>query len=239
MSGVSHYEPCPKCRDAGRDSRGDNLVVYRDSGSHCFACGYHAYPTHYIPRVKEDNVPKSLLPVDFTREVPTSAWKWLLQYGLGYKYWEKHCGYSEAENRLVFTLGDPVSCSIGRFLGEPDKRTRKWYCWGDCHKHTELVGKHGPYTVLVEDIVSAHKVGHITETIPLFGTVVHPCHVYSLRDGSNRPVVLWLDADQGGSSMKTANRLQSLVNRPVYVKHTKEDPKCLSFEQIKEELNDL
>lgn len=34
-------EPCPKCRENGRDSSGDNLVRYPDGGGHCFSCGYH------------------------------------------------------------------------------------------------------------------------------------------------------------------------------------------------------
>lgn len=34
-------EPCPKCREAGRDTAGDNLVVYDDGHKHCFACSTH------------------------------------------------------------------------------------------------------------------------------------------------------------------------------------------------------
>jgi len=47
----------------------------------------------------------------------TAGWKWLLQYGLPLSYWQKHCGYSEKENRLVFTVGTPTRFSIGRLLG--------------------------------------------------------------------------------------------------------------------------
>ena len=31
---------CPKCREKGNDTSGDNLVVYHDH-AHCYACGYH------------------------------------------------------------------------------------------------------------------------------------------------------------------------------------------------------
>jgi len=34
-------EPCPNCREAGRDTAGDNLVVYDDGHKHCFACSTH------------------------------------------------------------------------------------------------------------------------------------------------------------------------------------------------------
>lgn len=40
MGSVIRKEPCPKCRKSGRDHSGDNLVVYEDESSHCFACGY-------------------------------------------------------------------------------------------------------------------------------------------------------------------------------------------------------
>jgi len=37
-------EPCPACREQGKDRTGDNLVVYgEDRGAHCFACGYHVH----------------------------------------------------------------------------------------------------------------------------------------------------------------------------------------------------
>lgn len=40
MGNVIRKEPCPKCRKSGRDHSGDNLVVYEDESSYCFACGY-------------------------------------------------------------------------------------------------------------------------------------------------------------------------------------------------------
>lgn len=35
-SQVVSREACPKCRDAGGDYKGDNLVVYSNGGKHCF-----------------------------------------------------------------------------------------------------------------------------------------------------------------------------------------------------------
>ena len=34
-------EPCPKCREEGKDTAGDNLHRYPDGGAYCHACGYH------------------------------------------------------------------------------------------------------------------------------------------------------------------------------------------------------
>lgn len=40
MGNVVRKEPCPKCREMGGDKSGDNLVIYEDESSYCFACGY-------------------------------------------------------------------------------------------------------------------------------------------------------------------------------------------------------
>jgi KaiC/GvpD/RAD55 family RecA-like ATPase len=37
---VLSREVCPKCRDNGNDTKGDNLHVYEDGHKWCFACGY-------------------------------------------------------------------------------------------------------------------------------------------------------------------------------------------------------
>jgi hypothetical protein len=234
------YEACPKCRENGKDSRGDNLGVWSDGSVHCFACGYHPFKisTVWTPKEEIKYVNESVLPSDFSREIPNFAWKWILQYGLPYSYWRPYCGYSENYQRLILTVGNPVAFSIGRYLprDEPNSTERKWKTWGKPHEKAYSIGE-GEVTVLTEDLVSAHKVGQITEAIPLFGTQIHPCHVEMLRKGSRSPVVLWLDWDQWGSSQKLGNRLESLINRPVVVRHTKKDPKELTFNEIKEVIN--
>lgn len=274
MSKVIGYEPCPRCRSSGRDTRGDNLVVYKDDSAHCFSCQYHRNSSvrHLFEPQELNNVPKSLLPSSFTREVPVRAWQWLLQYGLPYSYWKHRCGFAPSESRLVFTVGEPLAFSIGRLIpevagheGRPTlgsnegtklpstdrvqvdvrqgtrsvvsavNQGRKWFVWGDSHKHCEVITPDsgpGKTVVLVEDIVSAHKVGQVTTAIPLFGTVVHPCHLYYLMQ-QDKPITLWLDKDQEQNVQKTALRLQSLVSVPVNIVITDDDPKAQPFEMIR------
>ena len=226
----------------GKDSRGDNLVGYSDGGAHCFSCGHHVFPSSYnLFRQKEaiEHVDTRVFPADFTRVVDPEGWKWLLQYGLSYSYWKDKVGYSPKSNRLVFPVpGTNPVFSIGRLLHEPTKKDRKWYVWGDCHTHAELVGSGRSCTVLVEDIVSAHKVGQLCETIPLFGTEVHPAVLYALRDGGSRPVVMWLDKDQEGAVAKKATRINLLTGRPVYLVHTHKDPKALALGEIEDVLRE-
>ena len=45
------HGPCPKCRENGQDTRGDNLVTYSDGHVYCMACHYYklgplGYKTH-------------------------------------------------------------------------------------------------------------------------------------------------------------------------------------------------
>lgn len=126
----NRYEACPKCQAVGRDTRGDNLVLWPDGSGHCFSCGYHLFPKHYVPKPKEQlNVPKSLRPIDFTREVPAVALKWLLQFGLPWSYWKDTIGFSPTESRLIFEIKSEgiLRFSIGRYIdgyhSEPLRQT--------------------------------------------------------------------------------------------------------------------
>jgi hypothetical protein len=234
MSRTIGTTTCPKCRDRGHDSRGNNLVLYEDGGAHCFACGHHVFPKHYNPVIKEKPIVSSVLPSDFTREVPAVAWKWLLKYGLPMSYWRPYVGYSEKDSRLVFTVGDPTVFSIGRDItGESG---RKWFVWGDSHKTATAIGESATKTVFVEDIVSAHKVGRVATAVPIFGTVIHPCHLRLARY-LRLPIVLWLDKDQQGTTYKKANYISMATGLPCEVVHTDLDPKELTLDEIKKELN--
>ncbi|HET8687390.1 MAG TPA: hypothetical protein VFM18_12120 [Methanosarcina sp.] len=235
MSKAIGTTACPKCRDRGGDTRGNNLVLYDDGGAHCFACGYHKHAKGTFLKVEESkDHGSSLLPADFTREVPAIAWKWLLQYGLESKYWKPYIGWSEKNSRLVFTVGDPTVFSIGRLIQrDSTKDNRKWFVWGDSHKTGVSIGESGTKTVFVEDIVSAHKVGRVTTAVPIFGTIVHPCHL-RLAKYLGKPIVLWLDKDQQGTTLKKANQISMLTGLSCEVVHTDKDPKELDLQTVKE-----
>lgn len=240
MSKFLGYEPCPRCRDRGSDRRGDNLARYSDGGSHCFSCGFHIFPKTYRS-VNDKEVrteEKEKLPDDFTRDIPSRAWQWILQYGLSYRYWQPYCGYSPSQERFIITVGEPIDFSIGRDVSIPNEESkprRKWFVWGNSHQRSHLVGPlESPFVVCVEDIVSAHKVGQAGFlTIPLFGTTVHDCHHRTLLH-LGLPVVMWLDQDQQGLSQKRGARLASIIGKPVRNVFTELDPKSIPINDIKE-----
>lgn len=233
----SHYEPCPRCRDRGKDSRGDNLAVYMDMGRHCFSCGFHSSPTASNRWAdKPDNVDavaKRILPDDFTWDVPARCWQWLLQYGLPYDYWKPIVGWSEKYQRLVFRVGSPLHFSIGRYLPSKDDSStyfRKWHMWGDAHKSVEVFGE-ATSIILLEDYISAHKVAQVTQTVCLFGTKIYPMHIKYLRE-QNKPIILWLDSDQGDNMPKKAANLSILTGCKVNIINTDKDPKEYNHEEI-------
>lgn len=229
-----NFEGCPKCSSQGRDRRQDNLGVYSDGGAHCFSCGYHRPPKFkFIQQQKEvkDDREKAVLPSDFTREVPAECWQWLLQYGLPISYWRSITGYSPKYNRLVLTFGNPIRFSIGRAFNKGDT---KWRFWGDGHKYVETLGSDlTKAVVLVEDLISAHKVAQVTSCICLFGTNIHDEVIKELIK-LKRPVKLWLDNDQYSLLSKKIGRLQTLVSWPVTYVNTEKDPKEYTIEEIKE-----
>lgn len=235
MSRFSHYEGCPRCQEIGRDGRSDNLGVYSDGSAHCFACSYHKFPNAWFTKTIEEKHDTTVLPSTFTREVPQHAWRWLLQFGLGYKYWQPFVGWSEKDSRLVFTVGNPTEFSVGRFLPrEPRDDKRKWFVWGDCHKTPHVIGDYqqSNVVVLVEDVISAHKVAAITSCIPLFGTNIFSAVIPVLRH-IGLPIVIWLDNDQSHTMNKKAYNLYLLTGLSVSYISTELDPKMLPLDTIK------
>jgi hypothetical protein len=229
---LCRFEQCPKCAEKGKDTRGDNLAIYADGSSYCFSCRYHSgksIKSKLFPEEDKEAKAKQILPPDIVNHIPIMCVKWLLQFGIPYEYWKGRIGWSAQTDRLVFRVGDPVQFSVGRNFSK-DAEIRKWYCWGDSHKEAFPIGE-GSITVLVEDIISAHKVGQITETIPLFGTNIFPDVIKTLQR-QRKPVLLWLDKDQEGNTVKQAVGLQTMIGCPVSIIHTEKDPKNVSFDEI-------
>ena len=237
MSKFTHHEQCPKCAENGKDRHKNNLGVWADGAKFCFSCGYRESPSFrklkLLTQENTDDKEKAVLPSDFTREVPVEGWKWLLQYSIPMSYWKTRCGFTAKENRLVFTIGNPIRFSIGRALGE-HLGASKWKVYGDKSSYVETVNEQvSGEVLLVEDLISAHKVGLAGFTaIPLFGTSIGDRHIAHLQ-ALNRPVVLWLDYDQGGSLGKRMGRLQAFLKNPVRGVWTTKDPKCYNIEEIK------
>ena len=217
------YEPCPQCREMGRDTRGDNLVRYPDGGAHCFSCGYHEAATVYRGKSR---APNKFIPI-LEETLPAANMAWLRRYGLTDEEIKTHFKYAPAYNRHIFVhIG-----TEGEAFWEArtvNKSMPKVTSFGA--KPFLVMGK-GSSLVFVEDIVSAIKVARHAMVMPLFGCAAD---ADTITKAVNLPgvetVYVWLDDDKKTTSMEIASIAGTF--KPCYHIFTANDPKEHTDEEI-------
>lgn len=161
-------------------------------------------------------------------KLPFLYQKWLDQYELTANEqtlfsWSKH------QNRMIFLvkIRDRIVFWEGRSLTEQPKSLsfgKKPYVL--FYQGMMLDHLTGHSVVIVEDIVSAIKVGRYVPALPLFGSNLQKDHALKLAQ-SFKNIYIWLDDDKFGKSVETTRELRLLgVNATSIL--TKEDPKCYS-----------
>ena len=90
----------------------------------------------------------------------------------------------------------------------------------------------GDCVVLTEDILSAAKVGRVTEAWSMLGTKCKPCIVAAAVQ-AQRPILVWLDNDQAGhrGAVRTVNQLRA-AGLDVRRLRSEHDPKMYSAHEI-------
>lgn len=231
------HAPCPNC-----GSR-NNLGEYTD-GSWCFGCGYKipGYKSMSVEDVrkqieydekKEKKQRAVYLPADWTLDLPQLPLDWLRKYGitdeerLAYKI-----GWSDEESALVFSAydlyGNLLLVQLRRF---PQK---DFYTRGFPESVVWTAGHSGLSVCVVEDFVSAVRVGRNMESTPLWGSNLSLSQIRRLSDRYEH-LYLWLDMDKAGHAAKL--RIKALPYfKSVHVVVTELDPKDYSDEQIRAHL---
>ena len=224
---------CPRCAENGKDRHGDNLGVYSDGHSYCFSCGYGSGATvaEKLSRSAKTHQMAPVLPEDISNTLGENAKRWLLRYFPTKDF--PRCLWSEQEQKLYFML--PDGAFQYRYFGQ-NKDHPKWVGYGINDSLIHIVGNvHSTSIILVEDIISAVKVGHITPTLCLFGSNISLKRLATLKLLGYNEVIIWLDWDKKEYAIKAAQLAQSIgLNSKVI--HTKLDPKDYNFEEIKLEL---
>lgn len=182
-----------------------------------------------VPKQKSDMYPQRL-PV---RSYNCGAnYDWLSKkYGLTDEEIEENFFYAPISDRHVFTYQPPDG-------GEPFYEARS--VSGRAHPKSQQYGIKptlfmGQYTmsktlVVVEDIISAIKVGRQYGSMPLFGAFLAPQQMAAIgRLGMDR-VVIWLDCDKYVAGMDYAKRMGVIT--PSVAIQTYEDPKYYNDEVI-------
>lgn len=223
-----HHEPCPRC-----GSR-DNLARFTDGGAWCFGCHYSEHPTRYIPKqeiIKEyQAVPK--LTTDFSKECV----EWVAKYNVSLEELLKRgVGWNAERSQLVFTFDGGVwqARNFGG-AGHGNTPRSKYFTQGNVNDVIPIYAspKGSTCLVLVEDCISAIKVGRHYDSMPLLGS--HIGYPKLLAISKLYPeVIFWLDADKFKEAQGLSQRAK-LLGMQSRVLFTEVDPKEIDDVAIKQ-----
>jgi len=177
------------------------------------------------------------LPDDFTQDISPEGYVYLYSRGLAgadIKRWR--IGYSARYDRVIFPVywGRELVCYTGRTM-KPIRRENP--------KFMKVVknGIKNPYfvvnnlvskdVVIVEDVVSAIRVGKVADSYALLSTHIPDNLVLRLSELYKR-IHIWLDPDKRGKSIKLLRRYLSFgINMRVVL--SQKDPKFYTDEEIR------
>ena len=219
------FHPCPRC------SSRDNLAEYSDN-YYCFGCGYYK-PKHNLNRVRDLTASDALKQsgvcngITLSKTLAIEAKKWLLGYGLSDEEMQQF-SYDHENDVLYLYASD--SYRVGRVFAK-DTKTR-YISKG--RKPVLTYGK-GDVCVLVEDILSALKVGRQYAAIPMLGAKPSDEVVKALYGYES--IVLWGDADKMRENIVVRNKLSERLNKPVKLCFTSLDPREYSNLEINYYIN--
>lgn len=244
MSLFLRHESCPKCRENGEDRSGNNLGIWTDH-KFCFKCeywegssaGYSVNNPDNKKKEKKTNVLDIDLPFDCSSDLPKRCLDWLKSYGITNDEIEVNSLlWSEVYQRLIFPVRDNSGNLLyyqGRSFNEDGAKYSKYHTEGQANKIYHFLGNRNTHrVVVVEDLISAIKVGRHTYCLPLWGSNINEDRIKGLSLLAES-LWIWLDKDKAEYSLKT--RLRSLPYfEEVRCIITDKDPKFYNDEEIKE-----
>jgi hypothetical protein len=197
--------PCTECRSS------DAYETYADGHSHCYSCGHHIHPTGAALLKALSEGPKVTLEVTLPRDcdyyIPEAPQAWLDKYSLTMPEIRLNkISWSESKQSLIFPVyphGGVLALYQARYFGD-NPEIPKWKTVG----RKDVLHVPSPNTkdsriVVVEDLVSAMKVGRITNSCPLFGSYISS-QLVSLIALKYAEAIVWLDPDANLKAVKTA-----------------------------------
>jgi len=244
-SRVLRNERCPRCAKLGKDTRGDNLAVYEDH-SYCFSCGYvvrdlvSPASTSLSPTpppttvITTSSSALSLENASTTLSAP--ALLWLHRYDITRdEIRDNHIVYDHNRDILLYPIydGDLLVSIHGRYFGTSEHHPR--YLRTDFKKSHYKVFENttkGLIYVLVEDYISAIKVGRSYNCIPLFGSFYPKQLVLSLVGRAN-VLRFWLDRDKATEAITYAAKARQFIPNTGTIISEK-DPKEYDTQEIKD-----
>lgn len=242
---VISKERCPKCKALGNDTAGDNLAVYSDGHTYCYGCGYGNNTKKQISK----SITKSIqydfqIPDDASPDIPFTPMEWLKNecHFTIQNIIDNKILWSNMYNWLIFPI-ELTGTSICVGFQARNFNKEKPYKWFSKFAKKDLLKvyspkKYIPKLVLVEDIISSIRVAEHIPSAPIFGCVISDTILMTIKDLKLDNLIIWLDEDKRKEALRFAQRARELgINtRCIY---TDIDPKCHTFAQLKEILNDI
>lgn len=233
MGTLVRHEPCPKCRAFGADKKGNNLARYSDGSAWCYAGHGMLEKADKIPVINAEwqEKPDVQLDLDLCNDFPRHVVQWLERYGISVQEAIAHgWKYSPYRDQLVFIFKDEygnVSCTQARNFSPTAKR--KYFNQGDASAtlpifRSSVSGNGARKIAVVEDAVSAAKIGRQVDSIPCLGSHLSKAKLNALRLLGYEHLIMWLDADKLKEAMKIADQAKWL-GFTTKVIHTPLDPK--------------
>ena len=174
-------------------------------------------------------------------QYPDQVMQWFKVCGLTQKHLlENEIVYSPSKEWVIFPFYT-ANVLTGFQARGFSKTGPKWYNAGQFRDHLELIfGEKWPVTpgvpetlVIVEDMVSAIRVGDVANACPAFGCA--PSMDFLKRLSSRyKHLIFWFDHDALNSAINAAVSVKHLHPAPTYgyVLHTECDPKLYTEEEI-------
>ncbi len=245
---------CPKC---GEGTNTNAMMVSHSLKSYngfCFACDHKPFEMKgkqtleelkELKRINNESLQRTdakriELPDDFTRDIPLEGRLWLYSNGITNRLSRQYnIGYSERLRRVVLPVYDSKGTLIwfqcrALLTGQKPK-----YLQPSGDKSSMVFQSKQTSTtpttsevVIVEDIMSAIRVGEVYNTVSLLGTKADTAQINFLSKFDK--VITWLDSDKAGKRGSAAIRQSLSILTETRDIRTRSDPKQYSRNQIEE-----
>lgn len=243
---------CPFC---GNGNNTPCFALY-DNGYYCFSCGIKKSCAKENYAFRENIIQKVALKIpNVTCDFSPTVLQWLYKYYVFENLIKKY--------KIYYVPGDELS-NESLLLGVYDKNelvfwqrrffpTKKFTTGGDKNTLFTINNTARKTIVLVEDYISAIRVGEHANVLCLWG--IHVNYVMSkYLQKIDMNILIWLDPDEAGraASKELLNRLSKNAQngsiyrafaireqRTVSILETEKQPKDYSDQQLKEILNEF
>jgi len=222
---------------------GSNSLLFENTTKnircYCFRCGRSEFKekADFEIKVTRPTVNERIsicLPEDYTLELPNNYQVFLLSKGIRIGLARKRkIGYSKRLDRLILPVykGSELVWLQARDIS--GQRMKYLNPAGENAEVLEIRKDSTSTVVLVEDILSACKVGEVCNCIGLMGTALPTKRMSAILQYSK--IIVMLDPDEAGqaATTKLVKKLRGYVDSVRAVRCSK-DPKMLSYRKLTE-----